>query len=150
MCELLAEEVFSKVPFPCIIAGKSPSERLRSKALKYKNITIIPDPEEEQMLELIREAHINLLPARSSNGFKLKLLYALFAGRHCLVNSIMVRGTMLDSSCHIADDSPSLIEKINTLMRQPFTDEMISDRSSILIKNFNNSVNAEKLIRLLF
>jgi hypothetical protein len=62
----------------------------------------------------------------------------------------MVRGTMLDSSCHIADDSPSLIEKINTLMRQPFTDEMISDRSSILMNNFNNSVNAEKLIRLLF
>jgi hypothetical protein len=148
--EFLIEEVFSKVSFPCIIAGKNPSATLRSKVSSYKNITIIPDPDETQMLELIRSAHINLIPAKTSNGFKLKILYALFAGRHCLVNSTMLNGTMLDQLCHIADEGSSIIDKINILMGQPFTEEMILKREQILMDKFNNIKSAKKLVSLLF
>lgn len=145
ICEYLINEVFSRVPYKCIIAGKSPLKKLRMKASKYKNITIIPDPDEEQILRLIRDAHLNLLPALTCNGFKLKLLYALFAGRHCIANSMMLRDTKLDSLCHIADDSSSIIEKIHYLMGQPFTEEMISERSAILTGTYSNVKNAESL-----
>lgn len=148
--EFLIEEVFSKVSFPCVIAGKNPSAKLKSKALSYKNITIIPDPDERQMMELIRGAHINLLPAKTSNGFKLKLLYALFAGRHCLINSTMVNGTTLDQLCYIADKSPSIVDKINALMGQSFTEEMIMKREQMLMDRFSNIKNAKKLASLLF
>ncbi len=150
IAEYLAEEVFSKVPFPCVIAGKKPSGILKLKVSLYNNITLIPDPDEKEMLKLIGDAHINLVPAKTGNGFRLKLLFALFAGRHCLVNSTMVNGTTLDQLCHIADESSSFVDKIHTLMGQPFTKEMMQEREQILMDKFNNIKNAERLCSLLF
>jgi hypothetical protein len=150
ICEFLIDKVFSRVQYPCIIAGKDPSLALKSKSSSFKNIKIIPDPDERQMLELITNAHINLIPAKTCNGFRLKLLFALFAGRHCLVNSIMVKGTELDSLCHIADSSLSIVEKINNLMGQPFTEGMIMDREDMLADKYNNIESAKKLASLLF
>jgi len=150
ICEFLIDKVFSKITYPCIIAGKSPSAKLRAKASHHKNITLIPDPDEEQMTRLIKDAHINLIPARTCNGFRLKLLYALFAGRHCITNNMMLKGTYLNSLCHIADDSASVIEKINCLMEQPFTEEMISGRASIIGETYSNIRNAEMMVSIIF
>ncbi len=150
ICEFLTEEVFSRVSYPCIIAGKNPSGKLKSKTSSYKNITMIRDPDERQMLELISDAHINLIPAKTSNGFKLKLLFALFTGRHCLVNSTMVNGTMLDPLCHIANESSSIIDKIHSLMGQSFTEGMILEREQYLPDKYNNIKSAKKLASLLF
>ncbi len=97
-------------------------------ASAYKNISIIPNPDNDQMSDLIRNAQINLLFAIAANGLKLKLLIALFSGRHCLVNSNIIRGTMLGPACNIDDSADGIIEKIHKLMEQPFTKKMMDER----------------------
>jgi len=150
LAKFLTLEVFQKIPYKCIIAGKNPPGNLISLISSFKNITIIPDPDEGHMLELIKDAHINIIPAVNSDGFKLKLLFSLFAGRFCVTSSAMVKGTMLDTLCEIADDGPSYIERIESLMRNSFTAEMISARERILIKKYCYAGNGKYLSSLIF
>ncbi len=50
------------------------------------------------MTELIREAQINILPSFNTTGIKIKLLNAIFNGRHCLVNPAAIAGTGLGAT----------------------------------------------------
>jgi hypothetical protein len=102
------------------------------------------------MTTLIADAHINVIPAINSNGFKIKLLYSLFAGRHCLVNTKMIEGTNTSEICHIADSNTDLINKIEILIKQEFNEEMITKRSKVLDQYYNNLSNASKLVDLAF
>jgi hypothetical protein len=146
----LITNVFSKIPYPLIIAGKNPSARFQKSASSYSNIRFIANPDNNKMLELIRNAHIQILLAKSSNGFKLKLLIGLFAGRHCLVNSKMIQGTKTDELCHICNSYKDITDRILILKQQEFTSQMIEDRMKVLNKFYSTSVNAKKLIDLVF
>jgi len=146
----LISKVFSKIHFPCIIAGKKPPENLKTIISKYANIKLIPDPDTETMDNLIRNAHINVIPTMAANGLKLKLLISLYCGRYCVVNSTTINGSGLYSLCHIADTGEKMVQKITDLMGKPFTQEMIEERRKVLAKNHDNKVNAARLIRLLF
>lgn len=150
IAEFLISKVFSKVPYSCIIAGKKPPKRLTDKSSHFKNIRIIPDPDSDNMTRLISDAQINILPAWVINGLKLKLLIALCMGRHCIVNERMIRGTWLEDLCHVADSAKAMAEKITTLMKQPFTEEMIASRDTVLIKYYNNFTTAKKLSSIIF
>ncbi|HBE42376.1 MAG TPA: mannosyltransferase [Bacteroidales bacterium] len=148
--EYLITKVFSKVPYRCIISGKNPPAELAFKIAGYGNISLIPNPDNGKMDNLIRNAHINVLPTMASNGLKLKLLISLYCGRHCIVNSTTINGSGLYSLCHIADSPEKMIQKITNLMDQPFTEDMIEDRRKVLSRNHDNKTNAGKLIDLLF
>ncbi|MCC7245294.1 MAG: glycosyltransferase, partial [Saprospiraceae bacterium] len=86
----LIEEVFSRMNVPFIIAGMEPSDDLRSAAARYDHIQLIENPDDRQMDDLLKKAHINLLVSFQKSGIKLKLLNALFRGRFCIVNDQMV------------------------------------------------------------
>jgi hypothetical protein len=133
----------------CVVAGKNPPQRLSTLAGKHTNVTLIPDPDEVRMSELIRDAQINLLFSVSSNGLKLKLLIALFSGRHCLVNSNIISGTLLAPACNVEDSAAGMIERIDQLMKIPLTGEMIAERRLIL-EPYSNSFNASRLLHLMF
>jgi hypothetical protein len=146
----LISNVFSKISHPCIIAGKNPPDRLHSNASLYPNIRVITNPDNNEMTRLILNAHIHLLPAMATNGFKIKLLLALFAGRHCLVNSKMIEGTRTSELCHIADSGEEMVEKTELLMQKPFTGEMIIIRKEVLSKYYDNIKNARRVFDLVF
>ncbi len=150
VARFLITGVFSQIPYKCIIAGKHPSGAIISLASRHSNIEVFADPDDHIMKELIINAHVNILPSLTFNGFKLKLLMALFAGRHCLVNSATEVNTSLKSLLHVADSDSDLAEMIHYLMKKPFTEAMISKRAYILSKNFDNMKNAEKLVKMLF
>jgi glycosyltransferase involved in cell wall biosynthesis len=146
----LIREVFSRIPFTCIIAGKKPPEHLIEQIKQYNNIRIVPDPDQEEMIRLIEDAHINLLPCFNSNGFKIKLLFSLFTGRHCIINNLMAESTDLGYLCLIADSGESMREKINHLFQVPFSEEMAADRKRVLSEQFDNSNNAKRIADLMF
>jgi len=146
----LISKVFSRLSVNCIIAGRKPSLRISTQISHHPNIELISDPANETMEELIMNAHINVIPSMASNGFKLKLLLSLYCGRHCIVNNATVNGSGLYCLCHIADYGEKMVSKINQLMGKPFTEEMIEERRTILSKNYNNLLNANRLMNLLF
>ncbi len=144
----LAERVLSGISHPIVVAGKNPSERFKKKIARYPHIRVVANPSDPELDTLIQNAQINLLHTSQSTGIKLKLIYSLYAGRHCLANSHMVRGTGLDPLCTLADTKESLIQAIDSLMETPFSEEQIRNRKKAL-KDFSNRASAEKILRLM-
>jgi hypothetical protein len=149
VASFLASKVFPFAGCRCVIAGKNPPEVLKQMVKNSRNTELIANPDILEMGKLIREAHINILPVTRMNGLKLKLLYALYSGRHLIVNSEMAKGLSGAGQYHVADSSEEMTELISRLMKQPFTAGMINERERFLTENFNNKFNAGKLIGLI-
>lgn len=146
----LITKVFSKISYPFIVAGKNPPNHIKKLASKYDHISVVEDPTDETMTELIQKAHINLMITFQATGLKLKLLNSLYQGRFCLVNSQMLAGTKLESLCIIAETPTQLITEIEKMSNVEFTKTDISERSKKLNAIYSNEMNADKLMALIF
>lgn len=144
--------VFNKVRVPFIIAGKNPSRRLQKAAALCQHTCLVSDPSTTELDDLIQKAHINILPFVNKNisGIRLKLLHALFLGRHCVVNPAMVSGTGLEAACHIGHNSGAIAGIVSELYTQPFVKEDIETRERILHEKYNNERNILKFTNLLW
>ena len=99
----LIKNVFNKLEIPFVVAGKNPSKKITAMMEKNKLSCLVANPNETQMADIISKAHIHVLPSFNNTGIKIKLLNALFNGRHCVVNNPMVGGTQLGPLCHIVN-----------------------------------------------
>ena len=148
----LLRKVFTKIRKPFVIAGKKPSRRLLKMAHLYQHTCLVADPSDGELNDLIRKAHINILPVFNEEitGVRLKLLHALYEGRHCIVNEPMVAGSGLEDACHIATTADAFASVITQLYHQPFTEEEIRLRKRLLGDTYNNEKNTRALIQYLW
>ncbi len=146
----LIKNVFSKLPYPCIIAGMNPPKALLEAAAPYPNITVEANPSEERMDSLTHEAQVHMLITFQGTGLKLKLLNSLFSGRHTVANSLMTFGSGLEPLCHIADTPSEMIAACERLMNVPVTEEEIARRTDVLFPTFSNTHQGERLFRMIF
>jgi Glycosyl transferases group 1 len=148
----LLHKVFTKIRVPFVIAGKKPSRQLQKMAHFCQHTCLVANPSEAEMNDLIKKAHINVLPCFNKNitGIRLKLLHALFEGRHCVVNDPMVEGTGLDAACHIGSNADGFASIISQLYHQPFTPEEINLRKRLLGNTYNNEENTKEFIQYLW
>ena len=142
----LMKEVFSKINTPFVAAGKNPSPALRHLIHSHTTTCLIENPSESEMKDLIAKSHINIIPSYNETGIKIKLLNALYNGRHCLVNNATIQGTDLVDCCQLAETAEDFIEAIQYIYEQPFTNEQIEIRQQLLASTFNNHANASQLI----
>ena len=142
----LLDKVFSELEIPLVLAGKNPSKRLIEKGHANNYTCLVPNPSEKEMQDMIAKAHIHVLPSYTQTGMKIKLLNALYNGKHCVVNHATINGTGLESLCSIAETATEFAEKITTLYHQPFTKEAAMHRKELLLQKFNNEQNARELI----
>jgi glycosyltransferase involved in cell wall biosynthesis len=147
--EWLLEKVFSRLELPLVIAGRNPSAALEKLAHKHQHTCIATNPSDAEMQDLIARAQVNILPSFNNTGVKLKLVNAIFNGRHCLVNAQAVAGSGLEQYCHTATNENDFIEAVSMLFEVPFTEDDIEIRQGIPQRLFNNLENARKLISLL-
>lgn len=146
----LIDKVFSIIKIPFVIAGKNPSQKLIQKSHRYKHTCIIENPTDEELTDLLAKAHIHVLPSFNNTGIKLKIINALFNGRHCVVNDAAIEGTGLEPACHIANTAEAFASVITQLHHLPFAEEEIRLRKKILTGMFNNRENARQLIQLIW
>lgn len=145
----LVNQVFSKIKIPLIIAGRKPSKALMDAVSNYSHISIKANINTQDIDELIKTAQINVLPTFQATGIKLKLLVALFTGRHCVVNSPMVANTGLEKLCSIQDSAEAMTKEITHLFELPFDMQETQKRETVLIENFSNEINVKKLVALI-
>lgn len=131
-----------------VIAGKNPSTSLK-KFLKMKNIALVADPPDAELNQLIQNAQINIVLSFNNTGIKLKLLNALFQGRHCIVNEAAIPGAEFENFCSRFSSKQELNQEISHLINKPFSEIEIEKRRHFLLTQFNNETNAQKLISLL-
>jgi hypothetical protein len=145
----LLEEVFGRLKIPFVIAGKKPSARLERLAHVNSHTCLVGEPGERELQDLISKAQINILPSFNATGVKLKLLNALFNGRHCIVNEAAVKGSPLAPLCHSAEDAVSLQRLVQQLYYLPFGEEETRLRRKILESTYNNEHNATRIMSYL-
>ena len=102
------------------------------------------------MHEMIKEAQFNVLQTFQATGIKLKLLNALYNGRFCIVNPLMVNNTGLEELCEVCETAEDMKLAINNVINKEFTQQDIDHRTKVLNENFSNKANAERLIKLIY
>ncbi len=147
--EFLIKEVFSHLDLPLIIAGMKPPTSIEKLASETEGIELIANPDDREMFDLIKNAHINVLVTFQATGLKLKLLNTLYNGRFCLVNDKMLSGTPLADLCYVANDAQSLRNGVRELAQKEFDSSLINLREHRLNGLYCNKQNAEKLLGLI-
>jgi len=125
----LLEEVFSHVNIPFVVAGKSPSAALQKIAHKNLHTCLVADPDEDAVEDLIRKAHIQILPMLSVTGLKSEIYHALLHGRHCLYHGEGYACPLVRESCHEVKDARHARELIPALFSTPFHEESVQLRN---------------------
>jgi Glycosyl transferases group 1 len=143
----LLENVFSGLSVPFLVAGKNPGNRLQRAVAKYKNCCMVSDPSDQELKDIISKAQLHVIPSFNRTGVKLKLLNALFNGRHCIVNEEAVDGTGLKEFCHMARGADEFRRLIETMYERPFTFLDLQCRREKLLGQYNNLVSADLLIK---
>ena len=142
----LLENVFQTLDVKFVIAGKNPSGNLKEKIALHKKVILVESPGEEQMQELIRNAHIHLLPSFNVTGIKIKLLNALYNGRFIIANKATLDGTGLNELCIVAETPAEFRENIQLILQKSFTEEDKKSRENHLKTLFNNEKNVQLLM----
>ncbi|MEO0899284.1 MAG: glycosyltransferase, partial [Bacteroidota bacterium] len=131
------------------IAGSDPQPDLISAASSFRNIFLRHNPGDQEMEDLMKYAHIHVLPTFQSTGIKLKLINALFKGRYVLVNPLMVSQTGLEFNTILAETGEEFRSKIREYWETPFTEIEIAQRKANLMSQFNNFLSGQRLLAML-
>lgn len=141
----LLEHVCPHTHIPFLFAGKDPNQSISKLCNALPNCRLIANPSMKEMDDLIAGAHIHVLPTFQATGLKLKLLHALFNGRHVIVNEAMVHGTGLSEGCSIVATAEDFSRKIQELMPLDFDDNAIALRKHLLQQRYDNVRNAQRI-----
>jgi hypothetical protein len=139
----LIHHVFCHLECDAIIAGNGASSELISAVEMYPNVYLEEEVTTDEITDLITNAQVNVLHTKQSTGIKLKLINALYKGRHCVVNDKMVVGTGLEGACLIAGNSEGFVSLIQDCLRKEFKGS--SSREEILYP-FSNQANVLKIM----
>jgi len=137
----LIQQVFSTSLVPFVIAGKNISKTLQKAAAPFQNIRLQSNPAEDELNELIQQAHIHVVPDFNATGVKLKLLHALFCGRFCITNS---RAVACNSTIAFAKTPQDYMGFIKSFINQRFSEAAVAEREGAL-RQYNNNENARLL-----
>ena len=99
----LIQNIFNDGKSELVIAGNRMPQTVMKAAGNHSNIRLVNDPSMPTLEELIREAHVHVLPSMNETGVKLKLLHALFTGRFCLTNTPGIEGSGISAGVEVVD-----------------------------------------------
>lgn len=140
----LLQNIFTDLEIPFVIAGKDPSQRLEFLAHEHKHTCLVANPTDSELQDMIAKAQINILPSFNNTGVKLKLLNALYNGRHCIVNKAGVEGSGLETLCTITNEISATKNAIIKLYDTAFIEN--EKRQTLLNGLYNNELNAKKIV----
>lgn len=138
-------EILGNTTIPLVIAGRNPSGKLTSILEKYPFVRLVASPTDDELEELIRSAHINIVYSFNATGIKIKLLHALYSGRHCIANEQAIPGEDFKAYCHLANTETELKEKVQQLMNTDLTVAEAQQRALFLQQHFDNQKNAQDI-----
>ena len=141
----IIDELAGRCGMPIVLAGKNPTRRLQARVAQCPEASLMANPDDETMHRLLREAQVNLLITHQATGVKLKLMNALYEGRHCLANSTMIVGTGLAEACHVADSPEEQRALLQRLTGTAF-DEKERERRRQLLEKHDPRPNISNII----
>jgi hypothetical protein len=148
IAQKLVRHVFSNVPYRLTIAGKRPDDELLRLTGEYSNITLVANPAEPDMYDLIRNAHINFAMAWHQTGMKLKLVYSLYLGRHCIANANSSGSDFQDQVINV-ENLEDARDIVTTLFNSEFTLQDKEKRQAALECSLSNKLGVNILVDII-
>lgn len=145
----LVRKVFTPGMPPLHIAGNGASNRLKKLVTENSNVQLVEGLDTKTIMNKVCETRVNVLPTFQPTGIKLKLLNALFNGKHCVVSPDMVKGNGLAKTCKVGETTAELKRLIKESYSSTFTATDLQIRIAAL-QPFDVKSNARELRSLLF
>ena len=146
----LLKSVLNNPEYPVVIAGNDPSLELKEMVATMSHVELQSRITSEEINHLIADAHINILHTNQATGIKLKLLNALFMGRHCIANDKMIGNTHLEDLCINAETANGYKKAIAQCWGQEIDNSQIEARVKVLRDTFDNQVNIKPLLEKVY
>lgn len=140
--------MFKEIDYPLIIASSFKENTILREIHKHKNIKFVDIVNQETLEELLKNAHINVLPTFQKTGIKLKLINTLFNSRFCIVNREMIEDTGLEDLCLVCNSKEEFTRKIIELAQKKY-DNLERIKRIKILKVFDTKENAQKIIDLI-
>lgn len=138
--------VFEELKVPFVIAGKTFSKKLLSEVNKHNNISFQHVNTNEELDELIENAHVNILYSYQRSGTKLKVFSALYKGRYCIINNNIIDDKAILDICKVAETK----EDFQVAVKECFANEYeLSKRRSEVLVKYDAIYNARLLMQSL-
>lgn len=141
--------IFKNLNYKLVIAGRNPSFNLMEVTKKYKNIDLISNPNDKQILDLIKNAQLNVFYSNQSSGIKLKLINALFNGRLCYINKNFVVNDIFSSLCNVVNNDDEWENQI-VLAFESSPDNFDIELRQKKMNSFKNNHNANLIAEAIF
>ena len=141
-------ESFTNFDCELVIASSFENKMLQNKIDNHTNIHFNKINNSTDLDRLFKETHIHILLTFQKTGIKLKLINSLYQGGFIIANKEMVEDTGLEQLCEVVNSKTELKEKVKSLLKIDFNQEITLQREKILI-DFNTELSAKKIIDLL-
>ncbi len=139
--------VFSDLQHPFYIASAHLPKSLEKMITKYDHIHYKKLGDGQSDLQtLISNAHVNILYSKQATGTKLKVFYALYKGRFCIVNTNIVDDASILSLCEVANTKDEIIRSVNEAFKKDFEPNLKRDE---ILHEYTPMRQAEKLVSVL-
>jgi hypothetical protein len=137
-----------KIDKPLIIAGKDPNPRLKEIINCAINVSLIENPSEIELNDLLRCSKYSLLISFQKSGMKIKLINSLLKGNICIATEEMLYSTGLDDFTIKIKSLDDLLE-IFAEEYSPIQSE-IQKRQTYILNKFDINENARRIIKEIF
>lgn len=141
--------VFKDLDYKLLIAGRHLPTDLQKKVNLLENVTFIELIDHEVLNDLFYKTHLHVLYTAQNTGIKLKLINALYSGKHVLANDQMIVDTGLEKLCFRANTIVEFRKKILEIANIPVSDIDREKRKKAL-QEFDVKINAAKIIERIF
>lgn len=142
-------QVFKDLDYKLVIAGRYLSTELENRIGQMPHVSYIELTDNEVIRNLFKEAHIHVLYTAQNTGIKLKLINALYSGKHVIANDQMIDETGLDTLCIRANSIEGFKKKIIEVAAIPLSKIDFEKRQQML-KDFDVQENAKKIAKRMF
>ncbi|MDT0559238.1 glycosyltransferase [Ichthyenterobacterium sp. W332] len=142
-------DVFKQLPkYNLVLASSFANKKISNSLLSVSNMSFVKIEDSNHLDDVFRDAQLHVILSYQNTGIKLKLINALYQGRHVIANTIVTDGTGLKDICEVFDTKQDLILKVKALYSKEFTKKDVLKRSTVL-QQFDTKINALKILELL-
>jgi glycosyltransferase involved in cell wall biosynthesis len=131
-----------------IIAGRAPSPVHEKKLRSLKNIELRMDVSTDEMTGLMQNAQVHVVESSNPAGFKIKLLAALFTGRHVVARDHLL-DPQLGTVAYAFSNEQQLLNIMHQIAHVPADRSLLAKRKSVLLPRFSNLHNARQVVHLM-
>ena len=135
-------EIFKRIPDVKFVVASGNGKKIVERMIgNVKNIAFVKLQNHDHLLQLLANAHLNVMLSYQQSGTKLKLMASLYKSRHCIINDNISDDPKVTELCHMANTATEIRDKIQLLKDMPFQD--YEKRRDILESYLNDSLNAK-------